>query len=141
MLNQSGPVSPRFGVSYSVTLAKIPERPWSMTHTRGGLDGVCSGLALVNCKSLGQSWSLEPGMSAGVGQLEEGLGERMEGSPVQGRIQCLEGIKMSTRGQKELHVAKVFLWVTGYSRRRAGRRLTLWKLAVGPPFLGSGLWV
>ena len=41
MLNQSGPVSPRFGVSHSVTLAKIPELPWSMTHMRGGLDGVC----------------------------------------------------------------------------------------------------
>ena len=57
-------------------------------------------------------------MPTGMGQLEEGLGERMEGSPVQGRIQCLEGIKivMSTREQKELHIAKVFLWVTGYSR-------------------------
>ena len=66
----------------------------------------------------GQSWSLELGMPTGMGQLEEGLGERMEGSPVQGRIQCLEGIKivMSTREQKELHIAKVFLWVTGYSR-------------------------
>ena len=35
------------------------------------------------------------GMPAGVGQLEEGLGERMEGSPVQGRIQHLESIKNS----------------------------------------------
>ena len=61
MLNQSAPVSPSFGVSHSVTWAKIPELSWSMTHMRGGLDGVflCpehSGIALVNCRSLGQSW-------------------------------------------------------------------------------------
>ena len=61
MLNHSAPMSHSFGVSHSVTRAKIPELSWSMTHMRGGLDGVflCpehSGVALVNCRSLGQSW-------------------------------------------------------------------------------------